>query len=81
MGRFDMKRYFERLEHRFRGARGKYTWESPVFFGGPVQTGRRTHIGRFTYITSAKIYGNVRIGRFCAIAVNVVIGATTHPTS
>jgi len=73
--------FLERIGHYIRGARGsKYTWESPVHFGGRVRIGSRVHIGRFTYITSGRIYPNVLIGRFCSMAINVVIGAQDHPT-
>ena len=39
-----------------------------------------TIIGRYSYIGEyTRIDENVRIGRYCSIATNVVIGATKHP--
>lgn len=71
---------FERLRHYKEGARGvRYTWESPIRFWGPVELGDGVHIGKYTYINSGSIYPCVKIGRYCSIAKNVIIGANTHP--
>lgn len=39
-------------------------------------------IGKFSYVErGGAIYENVSIGRYCAIAINVCIGASSHPSN
>lgn len=53
--------------------------EQPVRIGKKVFIGKNSMIGKYTYIGSGQIYSDVMIGRFCSIAINVVIGAESHP--
>lgn len=53
--------------------------EPPVFIQANVVTPTRIEIGAFTSISGGQI-GNVRMGRYCAVAPHVMIGANEHPT-
>lgn len=76
-----LKQCLRNFKYKIRGARKGWSFEDPIRLIKNVRIGRNVSIGRFTYIKSGTIYGDVKIGRFCSIAENVAIGATSHPTS
>ena len=76
-----IKQCFLELKHKMSKAKKKQEFESPVRITKRVRIGRNVSIGRFTYIVSGRIYDDVKIGRFCSIAENVVIGGGNHPSN
>ncbi len=55
------------------------SFEPPVFLQATVESRTFLDIGAFTSISGGKI-GGVSMGRYCAIAPEVTIGAHEHPT-
>lgn len=66
------------LRGRFELA-AKSSFEPPLFLQATVESRTYLEIGAFTSISGGKI-GGVVIGRYCAIAPEVTIGAHEHPT-
>jgi acetyltransferase-like isoleucine patch superfamily enzyme len=55
------------------------SFEPPIFLQAGVETQSLLDIGAFSSISGGRI-GDVMMGRYCAIAPDVVIGANEHPT-
>lgn len=55
-------------------------FEPPMSVEARVNTPTAIEVGAFTSIAAAGKIGNVKVGRYCAIAPEVKIGAHEHPT-
>lgn len=76
-----IKEYFLELKYKMLKAKKNQAFERPVRITKRVRISRNVSIGRFTYIVSGRIYDDVKIGRFCSIAENVIIGGGNHPNN
>jgi acetyltransferase-like isoleucine patch superfamily enzyme len=81
-----LKSYIRRLRNSQDGTRLKaidigknFQYETPIRLGKNTMVAANVKIGRYSYISSGYIYSNTTIGRYCSIAVNVIIGADEHP--
>ena len=55
--------------------------KSPISIGNNTIIYTDVSIGKYSYITSGIIYSGTKIGNFCSIAANTLIGAEAHPTN
>ena len=81
-----IKSYLRRLKNSQDGTQLKsldigkdFIFESPVRIGKNTIIAANVRMGKYSYISSGSIYSNTTIGRYCSIAVNVIIGADEHP--
>jgi acetyltransferase-like isoleucine patch superfamily enzyme len=54
--------------------------EPPVGLG-KVSVGPGVRIGKYSYVNSGMLWGNISIGRFCSIGDNVIIAPVEHPAT
>jgi len=54
--------------------------EAPLFIQALVEPDTTLEVGAFCSVSGGRL-GNVRIGRYCSIAPDVVIGANEHPVN
>lgn len=58
----------------------KLVLESPVIIGAGTRFSYGAEVGAYTYFRGGDIGSLARIGRFCSVAPDVVIGPGNHPT-
>lgn len=66
-----------------------FTHEHPVSIDKRTRLSKASFVGRYSYLSRMRVFGDVRIGRYCSIAddVNIVLGnhpmhyLSTHPFS
>jgi acetyltransferase-like isoleucine patch superfamily enzyme len=59
---------------------GDISVEPPVGLGR-VSVGSGVRIGKYSYVNSGMLWGNISIGRYCSIGYNVIIAPPDHPAS
>lgn len=74
-----LKQKIRAIKYNIRGFRKKWNFEYPVRLIRNVIVDKNVSIGKYTYIVSGRIYADTRIGRYCSIAENAIIGPSDHP--
>ena len=79
-------RYIKKIIHKLvtRGQRksarkASFKFEKPVSVDKRTRLSANSFVGRYSYIGSGTIFGDVRIGRYCSIASDFSIISGDHP--